>query len=344
MRFSYRERSRSIFAQIAIVLTITPLAISVAGASPTSLGPVRTSSPVIGLGVDGSLAGYTEGCGELHAWSPATGRITRIRKEVVDCSGTGSYGDVAIASDEVVWAALEEHNHLYLGVHVARVTNPTRVRTLYDVIDEDVGALAAEGSVVAFSTQGGVGYSGPRATLWAGTTSRVSALARAAGWMDRVAVEGDLVALGYRDGRVRLFQASGTRIRALPAGIAVNGLVLDRGRLLALAGGRVSVRTPGGRIVLSRRIRGTGARAELMDAEDGLVVYRVGSTLRLLRLADGRDVLIQTPKTPVEYLHAGFGASGLVVAHLAAPSRPARGGVVRLLHRRELDQLLARGS
>jgi hypothetical protein len=54
-------------------------------------------------------------------------------------------------------------------------------------------------------------------------------------------------------------------------------------------------------------------------------------------------VAIRTPRTPVEYLHAAFGERGLVVAHLAEPSRPG-GGVVRLVTKPVLERLLAHGS
>ena len=298
-----------------------------------------------GLGVEGGLVGFAAGCGELYAWSPATGHSKRVPREVTDCSSTGSYGDVAVAADSVVWVSVEEHNHLYLGVHVVRAPNPAVVSSLYDAIDEDMGDLAAAGAVVAFSTQGGsYAVSGPRATLWAGTTSRVAQLTTASGWMDRVAVEGEVVALGYRDGRVRLFRTRGARILSLGTGTAGGGLDLDGGRLVTLAKGRVAVRTLSGSVLLSRLVRTGGGRTELLDARDGLVVYRSGSRLRLLRLADARDVVVRTPRTPVEHLHAAFGDVGLVVAHLAVSSRLDRGGVVRLLTKPDLDRMLARGN
>lgn len=193
-----------VLAAIALAAASTG-AISVGSAAPSSPQTVRTPFPVDGLGVEGGLVGFAAGCGELYTWSPATGHSERVPREVTDCSSTGSYGDVAVAANKVVWVSLEEHNHLYLGVHVVRASNPAVVSSLYDAIDEDVGDLAAQGDVVAFSTQGGSYLSGPRATLWAGTTSRAAQFTTASGWMDRVAVEGDVVALGYRDGRVRLF-------------------------------------------------------------------------------------------------------------------------------------------
>jgi len=340
MRLVYRRGVPTAIAA-AIVLTVILFASSFADAAPSSRGEVRTASPVEALGVGGSLAAYSlqTSC-KLHSWSLATGRLASF-DVATDCSSSPSFAHVAIVSDAVVWSELEEHNHLYLEVEVARTANPSRAKSLYDAIDEDLGALAAEGDAVAFSTQGGFYDSGPRATLWVGTTTRVSALQKAVGWMDRVAVEGDVVALGYRDGRVRLFRTSGKRILALREGTAVAGLALEHGRLLTLARARVSVRTLAGKTVLARPIRGPSAQAELLDARNGLVAYRVGTRLRVLRLTDTRDVLIQTPRTPIEYLHAGFGESGLVVAHLAESGRPARGGIVRLVDNRELDRLLA---
>ena len=66
---------------------------------------VKTKSPVVGLGVGGSVAFTTEKCGELGVWSPPSRHVTPITQEVVDFS-SGLYDLVAVTTDSaVVWSA-----------------------------------------------------------------------------------------------------------------------------------------------------------------------------------------------------------------------------------------------
>lgn len=328
--------SRASFFAVVATATLGATVIGAAPARGPTAGPapeVRTSSPVTTLAAGGSTVAYALGCGELRVWSLEAMRVTPITAEVVDCGVGARYAHVAVARNAIIWSALEEHNHIYAGIHVSRGSRPGKASTLYDSVDEDIGALDADGGVVAFSTQGGGYYGGARAALWVGGTSRVLAIRKVIGWMDHVAVEGDLVAVGYRNGRVEVFRTNGTLVRVFPKRTAIGGVVIDRGRLVALDARLVQIRSVGtGAALLSRPVRPAGVATALLDARNGLVAYRSGGELRLLRLRDGRDVRIPAPNAVPSSLHARFAAWGLVVAYP---------GVVKLVVWSSLERILA---
>ena len=317
---------------------------------------VRAASWVHALWVSGSTVAYTEdGCGELKVWSLTERRVTPITADVIDC-GSGWYGDMAVTTaGEVVWVTGEEHNSEYGAVFVARASRPGAARQLYDAADEDLPvALAADGTLVAFSTEPRSGEGG-RTTLWVTdrhkTTRRTPAgyhdpslgvvpIRQVTGWMDGVAVEGDLVAARYRNGRVEVFRATGEPVRFFPAGTATNDAGLDGGQLVTLTEREVSVRSVAtGQTLLSRPLRRPGEQVALLDARGGLVAYRADQEVRLLRTSDGRDVRVPGTKAPKtrsktvgETVYARFATSGLVVSH---------GRVIELRPTKALHQLLA---
>jgi hypothetical protein len=328
-------------AKVLAVLTGSAVVLTMASsAGGVSLRDrVNTSSRVTGLGVHGNHAAFAlESSCDLFSWRLGAG-ASRAFEAATDCDSPFAFGDVGVTASEIVWSEVAEHNHLYPSIKATPLARPGPWRTTYSAIDEDIGALAAAAETIAFSTQAGPYVGGPDATLRVGSTKRVAPIARAAGWMDRIAVDRGLVALGYRDGRVRIYGASGRPLRSYSAGTATNGLALSRGDIFTLARGRLSVRSLGGRIQVSRPVH--GSRVELLDARAGVVVYRSGTTLRIVRLGDGRDVSLRVPATPREYLHAAFADRGLVVAYRAAGSQS--NGVVELMGWSRLEQLLAKG-
>ena len=325
-------------AAMALVAVVASVWISAPLALSTSSPQVRTSLPVSALGVDGSTVGYALAkCGELRVWSIPTGGVTRVPGPKAYCDSAGvPYERVAVADDRVVWSALYETNHLFAEVYVARTVLPRAPSRLYSSDEEGgIGALAADGDVVAFSTQTGGEYgAGYAATLWVGDTRRPRPVRRARGWMGSLDVENDLVAVGYRDdGRVEVFSAKGKSLRSFRSGTADRGLALTGRQLVGLTGRVVTARSiTTGRIIRAREIARPNADVELLDARAELVAYRSASQLRLLRLTDGRDIRIAAPAGSPASIHARFGKPGLVVAYP---------GIVKLFTWVELERLLA---
>ena len=157
--------------------------------------------------------------------------------------------------------------------------------------------------------------------------------------MDEVAVEDDLVATQYRNGRVEVFGTNGKPVWYFPAGTATRGVALDEGRLIALTEQGVSVRSlTTGKVIRSHPLPHSGKNVALMDAEVGYAVYRSGRDLYLVRLSDGREVKLSVSGITSRYqadrvsLEARFGPHGLVVAH---------GRVIEVIGPTTLHHLLA---
>lgn len=321
---------------LLVVVAVVVLGVGVGGpslgAQPSLLPPqqIGTGTGNVGsLGV-GSLTviyaldqGTTpkETCGALRVWSIKTGRV--FAPTSPDCDSEFSrYGDVAVAGERAVWSETFESNHVLAFVYAAAASpagRPTQIKQRdwgNSTYDAYVGSLAADGAVVAFSTQAGAYTGGADASLWVGNTRSVRIVRHVTGWMDDVAVGGQLVAVGYRDGRVEVFRANGERVRSFPPGTAPGGIELDGGRLVTLGVDTVSVRTlDSGKTVQSRQLVRPGKGARLEDAHAGLIVYQVRQQLRLLRFSDGHDVALPAPRAPSWTLHARFGGKGLVITY-----------------------------
>lgn len=131
-------------------------------------------------------------------------------------------------------------------------------------------------------------------------------------------------------------QSSDSSPRGRPSRVATppaRGVDLDAGRLVALKERVVSIRNlKTGKTILSRPIRRARKEVELLDSRAGLIAYRSGKQLRLLRLSDGRDARIPAPGADRDSLHARFGTPGLVVAFP---------GIVKVITWSQLKELLA---
>ena len=70
-----------------------------------------------------------------------------------------------------------------------------------------------------------------------------------------------------------------------------------------------------GRIILVRPLQRPGRNVVLLDVQAGLVVYKAGRELRLLRLSDGRETRVPATAADPNTLYSRFGTPGLVVSH-----------------------------
>ena len=89
-------------------------------------------------------------------------------------------------------------------------------------------------------------------------------------------------------------------------------MVLDGPRLIVLRSARLTVLDlRSGRRTASWPVRrGFGPAPEIEDAAGDLLAYVVGATVHILRLSDGREIVIDNPNA-TEPVFARFVASGL---------------------------------
>jgi hypothetical protein len=114
---------------------------------------------------------------------------------------------------------------------------------------------------------------------------------------------------------------------------------LDGRRLVILQSTRLLVLdVASGRRTASWPVRRAfGPDPELANAQGGLAAYVVGAAAHVLRLADGREIVLDTP-TATEPTFARFGARGLFYAYNESYAR--RPGRLVFLARSELEHAL----
>jgi hypothetical protein len=129
---------------------------------------------------------------------------------------------------------------------------------------------------------------------------------------------------------VRVFSAGGPIRTFAPDGRPVLGAALDGPRLVVLQSTGLTVFDLGtGRRLAAWPVqRGFGPDPVLEDAGGGLAVYVVGAEIHVLRLSDGRDVVIGTPGA-TDPVFARLVPGGLFYAfNKAYAKRPGRVGFV----------------
>ena len=300
-----------------VALAASPL--HVAGASGGAPSRVIAMGSVHDLAVEGSTVAYGMRSPDAYGvWSISGGLVKYISPQRhLDPEAVAEGTGLAVLRGGVVaWGTHGETNHSTLDISFARVAAPKVLKTLFSGTDDFLGSMAADGVTLAFSTQSGPYVGGIDARLYVGSTRRVTEVRHVTGWMDDVAVEGGLVAVGYRNGRVEVLRLTGNSVVAFPVGTAPRGIELDGGRLVALTERDVSLRSlSNGRIILVRPLQRPGRNVVLLDVQAGLVVYKAGRELRLLRLSDGRETRVPATAADPNTLYSRFGTPGLVVSH-----------------------------
>ena len=104
------------------------------------------------------------------------------------------------------------------------------------------------------------------------------------------------------------------------------------GRIATLSGRRLVLSNLRGHTIRTRTI---AAGARLEDLDDGLVVYSVETRLHLLRLRDGRDVLLGL-RRQFGYAHARLSGGALFYAYNERTGRLGHAGFVDAAHVRTL--------
>jgi hypothetical protein len=241
----------------------------------------------------------------------------------------------------------------------------------YDVTEEHVLALGVGGSGTCASIPSGADPGDGDITFPVNPSVRCTDVLDTHGPdpIPVLALGGGRIALGNPDGSVGLISAQGTPNAKVSSSIGrpINAVTLDDANRLVLlesttsgdpvlevhdaATGALERSVP---LALAAPYGGLGAdpcEAEwyhcpsdtptlrLESTGRGLVAYTLGRTLRLLRLADGRDVLVGT-SLDASSLHAQLDQTGLFYAYDVADSRHP-GRVVHLTWQ-ALNQLFDR--
>ena len=138
-----------------------------------------------------------------------------------------------------------------------------------------------------------------------------------------------------------LLSPSGAKLTGLKLGKDVDAARLDGPRLVLLRHSRIEAYdiASGRRMQIRRAVAGQDGGVTLEDAQDGLVVYTARLAVHVLRLSDGRDVVLGL-KDEASTAHAQLVPAGLYYAYNQAwTRRPGRLGLVPM---EEIHRALAR--
>jgi len=194
-----------------------------------------------------------------------------------------------------------------------------------------LGGLVADGGTIAFDVEWAGNRSRSefrihRTRLWKATGTRKAIVRTFSGEATVASLAAGRIAV-LRAGKAVSVLSPGGGVRTLAFGRSeVLGAALDGPRLLVLQSARLTVLDlRSGRGTASWPVRrGFGPAPELEDARGDLAAYVVGAAVHVLRLSDGREIVIDTPNA-TEPVFARFVPSGLFYSfNEAYHQRPGR--------------------
>jgi WD40 repeat protein len=323
-----------------------------------SLPPARAMStglPIVALAAEGNRAAVAQGFGGPPSLRGPLGPIVvwnRVRgtSVLVPVHGCGSAFDVLLAAGRVGYRCDNSGND-YTVDDSLRLGTTDLVRTHGEEFTGSfLGGLVAEGDTIAFDVASAGNKSRGefrvhQTRVWKATGARKTIVRTFRGEATvasldagRIAVlrGGEAVSVLSPAGGIRTFEFRGHQVL---------GAALDGQRLLVLQVTRLTVLDlRSGRRAASWPVRRDfGPAPELEGAQGDLAAYVVGASIHVLRLYDGREIVVDTPNA-TEPVFARFVPSGLFYSFNAAyEKRPGRlVFVARSQLERALDSRVAR--
>jgi hypothetical protein len=266
---------------------------------------VRTVEPVNEVAVDGgrgaTLVGEAHGWEYLLVWSPK-GVVVRAS---LSCDTQES--NVVLAGNRFAHLCFQDANYVVTGT-----IRPLQGRVALRASGGAQVALAGQGSLVAGSV-------GP--AIWrfdARTRKKLHTYGKPAIVLtvdrDRLLVDRDATTL-------EVLTRVGSRVATVRRAHD-GGAVLRGGRLASIEGRRLVVGGLRGKPQLTRTV---AADAHLEDLDGGLVLYSVETQLHLLRLSDGKDVVLRL-RRQFGYAHARLSNGSLFYAYNQRSGRLGHAG------------------
>jgi Tol biopolymer transport system component len=324
---------------------------------------ITTALPIVALAADGERAAVVQGFGTAADFGNTGGRVGPIvlwdpRRRTtarVPVHGCSSADDVLLAAGRVGYDC-DNSSEGYDFDHALRLGS-TQLVHLHggEFAGEFLDGIVAHGRTVAFGllsqTVDVNRFRFHRRTrIWESTAGRTKAVRTFRGEADLLALDDGRLAVEPVPCGSSRYCGSGTTVRVFAPGERKQTFAVDGRPVLGAA-------LEGPRLVVLQRRRltvfdlGSGHRramwpvqlgfrpaAELEDAAGDLVLYVVGAAIHVLRLSDGRDVVIRTPNA-TEPVFARLVPSGLFYAfNVAYAKRPGR---LAFVTRSALDRALA---
>ena len=297
---------------VGVLISISLGGASLAGGASAKgrVATIGTAGSVIGISADGgrvatavALANGAQTCDRIAVWQPAGNRITRIGAPTCRASSENDVNvdSLTLGGDRVAWAGYRHGNHAYCaGPFTASLASPEPT---------DLGVCDGELSDVFFDFAGDGSLLVVREYTqcedncepdYVGTYQTDIALSRVTDTLVPIGpLKRDTRLLGVDAGRLLLSHGNTLEVVSpgqgkqaifisLPGKVDVarlsgNDAVVASGR--AVAAYNVSTGKPG----VTRQLVAGG---KLADVESGIALYTQAGNIHVLRLADGRDVVV----------------------------------------------------
>jgi len=258
--------------------------------------------------------------------------------------GCGSAYDVLLAAGRVGYRC-DNSSEGYNFDESLRVGTTDLVRTRGgEFTGLFLGGFVADGGSIAFDVESAGNRSRGefrihRTRVWKATGTRKVIVRTFSGEATVASLDAARIAV-LRDGKRVSVLSPGGAIRTFAfGGSRILGAALDGPRLVVLQSARLTVLDlRRGRGTASWPVRrGFGPDPELEDVQGDLAAYVVGAGVHLLRLSDGREIVMDTPNA-TEPVFARFVPSGLFYSFNESYQR--RPGRLAFVARPELERAL----
>ena len=321
---------------------------------------ITTRLPIVALTAAGERAAIAQGLGgprdfrgplgPIVVWNPVRRAESRI-----PIPGCGSADEVEL--DSVFFTAggvgygCDDPTISYGEDDRLRIVRPGKVALeIAHTRDSEfsgsfLGGLAGDGNAIAFdvgviarTARGDVRVA--RSRIWEGTGARKTVVRTFGGETTVVSLDAGRIAV-LRDGHEVSVLSPGGGLRTFAFGRGrLLGAALDGPRLLVLGTTRLTMLDlRSGRHTATWPVRrGFGPAPELENAQGNLAAYVVGAAIHILRLSDGREIVIDIPNA-TEPVFARFVANGLFYSFNESYER--RPGRLAFVARAELERALA---
>ncbi len=294
-----------------------------------------TSLPIASLGAERNRAAVAQGFGgipEIHGplgsilvWDPLRERTARVR-----AAGCGTVRDVMLVAG-VVGYRCNNPSEAYTVHDSLRLATTELVRTHGEEFSGSfLGGIVADRGELAFDVQfagkpGRHEFRIRRTSVWRATRSRRTIVRTFPGRATVASFDAGRIAVLREDKAVSVLSPGGGVHTFTFGRSRILGAALDGPRLVVLQSRQLTMLDLGrGRRTVWPVRRGFGPAPELEDTQGGLVAYVVGVAIHILRLFDGREIVVDTPKA-TEPVFARFVPSGLFYSfNESYASRPGR--------------------
>jgi hypothetical protein len=321
---------RLALAAAAVALLAAPAASPTPSATGTTIGTRGSAQSISADGARVAIRAWRN-CASGAVWEPATNKVVRFTG-ARGCDSDIEFDALTLASSRVAWVDFDTGNHAYcVGVFTATLAAPKaknlRVcdgeQDLYWDFDGD-GSLLVARSYTLCEANCDPDYS--RFYDASPTLYRVGASARKLADLKDdtklLDVSGSRILLLERPGALVVYSAAGERGLAIAADAGTGGF--SGGDVVGVKGTKLTLYD--GKTGTAKRTRTLVARAKFPDVDSGLVAYVsstvFGTSLRVLRISDGRDRVIAKLKG---FVDLDLEPSGLYYAYnLGAGENPGR--------------------